>query len=301
LCGAEKQLQQRPCVPGQTASSHQDVPGGTQGRFASPLWSVGHQPGEGEPWLAAAGLQAGGICSEPLASALHLPRLKGHGTGSTLRALQEARVPVSLCLGGKRCQVPKAFAFGSVLRAQSSELCFAYSGNRQFVKTCCWANPPSAPGAETSWDLAALSLLPLQFAEIVSVSATSSLRVLTYTQSRAAAFCRQQPGPHRHIVLPCQHGDLPGRCAGCANKVLCAAPSPGGDASLGGEIILALSWLWSRCYALETLLGKGALSTARFAVALVHELVHQGSNTVSSKKRYLPLPAQKTSCSAWSF
>lgn len=154
------------------------------------------------------------------------------------------------------------------------------SGNRQFVKTCCWANPPSAPGAETSWDLAALSLLPLQSAKTVSVSVTSSLQVLTYTQSRAAAFCSRQPGLHRHVVLLCQHGDLLGGNAGCANKVLCAVLSPGGDASLGGEIILALSWLQSCCYALETLLGKGALSTARFAVAPVHELMHQGSNKI---------------------
>lgn len=160
-----------------------------------------------------------------------------------------------------------------------------YSGNRQFVKTCCWANPPSAPGAETSWDLAALSPLPLQSAEIVSVSVTSSLQVLTYTQSRTAAFCSRQPGLHRHVVLPRQRSDLRGGHTSCANKVLRAAPSPGGDASPGGEIILALSWLQSHCYALETLLGKEAVSTAQFAVALVHKLMHWRSNKIRLLKK----------------
>lgn len=116
LCGAEKRLQQPPCAPGQMVSLCQDVPGGTRGRFAKPLWFVGHQSGKGEAGLAAAGLQAGGICSEPPAPKLHLPRLMRHGTGSTLQGLQEARVPVSVCPGGKRCQVPKVFAFASVLR-----------------------------------------------------------------------------------------------------------------------------------------------------------------------------------------
>lgn len=71
-----------------------------------------------------------------------------------------------------------------------------------------------------------------------------------------------------------------GRARGLCQQGANTAPSAGGHASLGGEIILALSWLWSRCYALEMLLGKGALSMARFAVALIHELMHQGSNKI---------------------
>lgn len=116
LCGAEKRHQQPPRAPGQMASSRQDVPGGTHGRFANPLWFVGHQLREGKAWPAAAGLQAGGICSEALALMLHPPRMKRPGTGSALRGPQEAGVPVSVCPGGKRCQDPKVFAFASVLR-----------------------------------------------------------------------------------------------------------------------------------------------------------------------------------------
>lgn len=115
LCGAQKPLQQPPHAPGQMASSHQDMPGGTRGRFVNPLWFGGHQPGEGEAQPAAVGLPTGGIRSEPPAPVLYLLRLSCRGTDSTLQGPQEARIPISMCLGGKCCQVPEVCAFASVL------------------------------------------------------------------------------------------------------------------------------------------------------------------------------------------
>lgn len=47
---------------------------------------------------------------------LQLPRLSCCGIGRALWGPQEARVHMSLCLGGKCYQVPKVFAFASVLR-----------------------------------------------------------------------------------------------------------------------------------------------------------------------------------------
>lgn len=178
--------------------------------------------------------------------------------------------PVCVRPAGKHCCFPQVIVSASLPRR--SELRFVCSGNQRFVKTRCWANPPSAPRAQTSWGLAALPLLRIQPPRTASVSVTSRLQVLTYTQHRAAAHCGREPGLHGHVV--------PGRHASGASVVPCHVQSPGGDASPGGESILALSLLRSRCCALETLLRKGAPFTARFAVAPVHELIHWGNNKI---------------------
>lgn len=174
--------------------------------------------------------------------------------------------PVCVCPAGKRRRFPQVIVSASLPR--HSEFCFVCSGNQRFVKTRCWANPPPAPRAQTSWGLAALSLLPLQPPQ----TARSRLQVLTYTQSRATAHCGWQPGLYGHVV--------PGGHASGASVVLCHVQSPGGNASPGGESILAPSLLQSHRRALETLLQKGAPFTARFAVAPVHELIHWGNNKI---------------------
>lgn len=129
-----------------------------------------------------------------------------------------AQGPICARPAGKHSRFPKIIVSASVLRR--SELCLVYSGNQRFVKTRYRANPPLAPTAQSSWELAALSLLPLQSVKIASISATSGVQVLTYTQGRAAALCGRRPGLHGHVVLPCQllpawccaMHTVPGRC-----------------------------------------------------------------------------------------
>lgn len=159
-----------------------------------------------------------GIWSSPALQTLSASGCTSVGTvGLSQQQQREGCAQGSICVrpAGKHSCFPKVIVSASVPRR--SELCFVCSGNQQFVKTRCWANPPLAPAAQSSWELAAISLLPLQPVKIASISVTSSVQVLTYTQGRAAALCGRRPGLHGHVVLPCQA--LPAWC--CA---MCTVP-----------------------------------------------------------------------------
>lgn len=102
-----------------------------------------------------------------------------------------------------------------------------YSGNGQFVKTRCWANPPSAPGAETSWiwQLSPFSHLSLK----QRVPGTSSSQVFDLYAKQSSTF---PAGSWDHT------GTLSWASTGfAAGPARCECP--GGDASLGAEPVFA--------------------------------------------------------------